>query len=156
MEIKHCMKPQVVSIPETATIAEAATIVLEKRIGTLPVVDQDGVLVGVLRLRDLVKLVMPDFIQLVEDFKFVHDFGAVETRLPSNATLSQSVLDIILDPISVEETCGLLRAAAIMYRQNLADILVVSADGKLVGIASHVDIGVALLSTWNISHGGMT
>lgn len=49
----------------------------------------------------------------------------------------------------MEEDTGLLRAYALMLQQNLHDIPVVSKDGKLVGIASRVDVGVAILSTWD-------
>ena len=51
--------------------------------------------------------------------------------------------------ITVEEDAGLLRAYALMLQQNLHDIPVVSKDGKLIGIASRVDVGVAILSTWS-------
>ncbi len=153
MIIKSCMKRRLISIPSTATIGDAAATVCKERVGTIPVVDKDGILVGVVRLRDLQALVMPDFIRLVEDFDFVHDFGAIESRQPSAKELSQSVTDIMVEPIAVEETSGLLRAAAMMYRQGVADMLVVSDDGKLVGIASRVDIGVALLSSWKVTSG---
>jgi CBS domain-containing protein len=50
--------------------------------------------------------------------------------------------------ITVEEDCGLLRAYALMLQHNLHDMPVVSRDGRLAGITSRVDIGVAILSTW--------
>lgn len=50
--------------------------------------------------------------------------------------------------ITVDEDSGLLRAYASMLQQNLQDIPVVSMDGKLIGIASRVDIGVTTLKTW--------
>jgi CBS domain-containing protein len=51
--------------------------------------------------------------------------------------------------ITVHEDSGLLRAYALMLQQNLHDMPVVSEDGRLVGIASRVDIGTAILSTWS-------
>ncbi len=50
--------------------------------------------------------------------------------------------------ITVDEDSGLLRAYALMLQQNLHDIPVVARDGKLIGIASRVDIGVTILKTW--------
>jgi len=41
-----------------------------------------------------------------------------------------------------------LRSYALMLQHNLHDMPVVSADGKLVGMASRVDIGTAIVSTW--------
>jgi CBS domain-containing protein len=77
------MKRYVFSIPSTATIRQAAALVVARHIGLLPVVDQPGKLVGVIGLRDLLSLELPDFFNLLPDLDFVHDFGAVEVNHPS-------------------------------------------------------------------------
>jgi len=48
MNVKSCMKRNVVSIPATTTIRDAATIIVRKHIGLLPVVDKDDKPVGVI------------------------------------------------------------------------------------------------------------
>lgn len=148
MEIRNCMKRHVVSIPIAVTIGEAAAVFVAQHIGMLPVVDDAGHLVGLLQLRDLLGLVMPDFVKLLEDFDFVHDFGAVEARHPSPETMARPVREVMQPPISVDETCGLLRAAALMRRYGLHDLPIVNGDGALVGIASHVDVATAILASW--------
>ncbi|HET7091684.1 MAG TPA: CBS domain-containing protein [Anaerolineae bacterium] len=148
MKIADCMKRDVVSITASASIGQAAARFATRHIGMLPVVEAAGHLVGVLQLRDLLTLVMPDFVQLVEDFDFVHDFGAVESRQPSPETLARPVTEVMQPPISVEATCGLLRAFAVLREHDLHDLPVVDASGRLVGIASRVDIGAALLAGW--------
>jgi len=142
------MKKNVVSIPKTATIREAAAIIVSKHIGLLPVVDKNNKPVGVIGIRDLLTLELPDFVSFVTDVDFVHDFGAVETTHPSVRTLGKSVKTLMKPAISVDEDCGLLRAYALMLQHNLHDMLVVSKDGKLIGVASRVDVGVAVLSAW--------
>jgi CBS domain-containing protein len=114
----------------------------------LSVVDESGRLVGLLQLRDLLALVMPDFVKLMEDFDFVHDFGAVETRQPSPEAMARPVQEVMQPQVSVDETCGLLRAAALMRQRDLHDLPVVTADGTLVGIASRVDVATAILASW--------
>lgn len=148
MNASSCMKKNVVSVPVTATIREAAAIIVSKHIGLLPVVDKNEKPVGVIGMRDLLTLELPDFVSFVADVDFVHDFGAVETTRPSARTLDKSVKSLMKPPISVDEECGLLRAYALMLQHNLHDMLVVSKDGKLIGVASRVDIGVAVLSAW--------
>ena len=78
----------------------------------------------------------------------VHDFGAVEETRPSAKTLNKTVKTLMKPAITVDEDCGLLRAYALMLQHNLHDMPVISKEGKLVGITSRVDIGVAILSTW--------
>lgn len=148
MTVTSCMKKHVVSILKTATIREAAAIIVSKHIGLLPVVDKNNKPVGVIGIRDLLTLELPDFVSFVADVDFVHDFGAVETTHPSARTLGKSVKTLMKPAISVDEDCGLLRAYALMLQHNLHDMLVVSKDGKLIGVASRVDVGVAVLSAW--------
>lgn len=150
MIIRDCMKRKVYSITESATISQAVARLINRRIGTLPVVNPAGRLVGVLRLNNLCSLVMPDFVALLDEFDFAHDFGALETRQPTPEVMLQPVTRVMQPAISVEDTCGLLRAFAILNEHQLMDVLVVNAMGQLVGIASRVDIGVALLSGWKL------
>jgi len=143
------MKRHVVSLPASATILEAAALFSKKHIGLLPIVDKDDKPIGVIGIQDLLALEMPDFINFVADVDFVHDFGAVEDTRPPTSTLKKTARTLMRPVVSVEEDCGLLRAYSLMFQQNLHDIPVVSKDGKLAGIASRVDVGVAILSTWS-------
>jgi len=148
--VKDCMKTDVASIQPQASLADAARLLVARHIGTLPVIDAAGKLVGVLQMRDLHALVMPAFTRLVEDFDFVHDFGAVGHRLPDPVRLHQTVASAMHEPISVEENCGLVRAAALLHKHRLLDLPVVDRQGRLVGIASRVDIGTAIMADWNL------
>ena len=147
--ISQSMKQQVIFIANTASIREAAALFVEKHIGTLPVVDRDGILVGILHIRDLLELVMPSFIRLVEDFDFVRgDFSIFETMLPPPEVDIQPVTSVMAPSVSVRADSGLLRAFAIMNNHHLYDIPVVDDSDRLVGLASRVDIGTALLADW--------
>lgn len=146
--IKNCMKRMVISISASATLRQAAALIVERHIGLLPVVDDRGKLAGVLGLSDLLSLQLPDFFQLIPDFDFVHDFGAVETTRPTPEEIDRPVTARMRPGLYVDENCGLLRAYALMLRHNLHDLPVVAKDGTLVGIASRVDIGAKILSAW--------
>lgn len=148
MEIRKYMKRNVVSIPETSTIREAASVFVKHHIGLLPIVDKENKLVGVVGLRDLLALELPDFVSFVADVDFVHDFGAVEDTRPSAEVLDNPVTTLMIPAISVPEDSGLLRTYALMLQHGLHDMPVVSADEKLAGVASRVDIGTAILSAW--------
>jgi CBS domain-containing protein len=147
--IGQSMKHEVISISVSATIREAAALFFEEHIGTLPVVDADEKLVGILHISDLLELVMPSFVRLVEDFDFVRgDFSIFETLLPPQEVAAQPASSIMVATVSVRAISGLLRAFAIMNSHHLYDLPVVDDDGRLVGLASRVDIGTALLAGW--------
>jgi CBS domain-containing protein len=148
MEIRKYMKRNVISISETATVREAAAVFVKHHIGLLPIVDQEKKLIGEVGLRDLLSLELPDFVNFIADVDFVHDFGAVESTRPSAQVLEQSIKTLMRPAISVPEDTGLLRAYALMLQHRLHDMPVVSMKGELVGVASRVDIGAAILSTW--------
>jgi CBS domain-containing protein len=57
----------------------------------------------------------------------------------------------MVPPVSVRPESGLLRAFAIMNSHNWYDLPVVDEDGWLVGLASRVDVGTALLASWRNS-----
>lgn len=148
--IGDCMKRQVAYVSPTTTVLEAARLVMEKHIGTLPVIDELGTLVGVVRVQDILDIFMPDFVRLMEDIDFVHDFGVLETLLPKDLpdAARLTMRDLMQEPVSVEQTCGLLRAFAIMHKHDIRDLPVVNQAGALVGIASLVDIAAKFLATW--------
>lgn len=148
MEIRQYMKRNVVSISETATIREAASVFVKHHVGLLPIVDKGKKLIGVVGLRDLLSLELPDFVNFIADVDFVHDFGAVETTRPSADVLDKLVKTLMSEAISVQEDTGLLRTYSLMLQHQLHDMPVVSKDKTLVGVASRVDIGTAILATW--------
>lgn len=148
MEVSLCMKKEIITVPVTATVADAASMFCAHHIGMLPVVDESGNLVGILKLHDLLDLIMPVFVDLIEDFDYVGDFGAMENSEPAQEELNKSIAEVMDEPICVRDDSGLVRAFAFIHKHELLDLPVVNRDGQLVGLASRVDIGRALLPTW--------
>jgi CBS domain-containing protein len=66
--------------------------------------------------------------------------------VPAAARLTMR--DLMQPPVAVDQTCGLLRAFAIMTKHEIRDLPVVNNTGGLVGIASRVDIAAAFLESW--------
>ena len=144
------MKRDVVVVHASTSIREAAALLIDRKVGTLPVVDDAGILIGILAITDIAHIFLPDVISLIDDIDFVKDFGAI--RKPAPRVLKQAetleVVDIMEQPVSVDEECSLLRALSMMEKHSLQDLPVVTKRGQLVGIASRVDIGRALLTNW--------
>jgi len=149
VDVRSIMKPRVISVPLEATLEQAIRLFVEHRVGLLPVVDADGKLVGVLGLRKVLELSMPTFVGIVQDYDFVHDFGALETP-QINDELRKTPISVLMEPpIHVAGHCKLLRAAAMMQQHDIRDLPVVDEDDRLVGLASWVDVGTSFLRDWN-------
>ena len=147
--IKTYMKRNAVSIHSTATIREAAAKMVERHVGFLPVLDRENKVIGMVGLPDLLSLELPAFFNLLEDLDFMNDFGAVETTRPAPAEVDAVITTLMQPAITVFEDSGLLYAYGLMLKHDLSDIPVVSENEHLVGMISRVDIGTAILSSWN-------
>jgi len=86
--INDWMKKNVISAHQDTSVKEAARMMLEKKVGTLPVTDEDGVLVGVTTLQDIIQIFLPDFVSLLSNIDFIKDFGV--TRDPSTESLTEA------------------------------------------------------------------
>jgi len=146
-KIRNWMKREVVSITPEATLRDVAALILEKRIGTLPVVDDEGTLVGTVSITDIVEIFLPDFVAVMDEIDYVHDFGNLENTSPEDKQRAKMlhVSDVMEEPVTLEDDAGLVHALSVMEKHNLRD-LIVTRDGKLAGIASQVDIGRAFLT----------
>jgi CBS domain-containing protein len=150
MSIQDYMKTAVITITAQQTVREAAAVMVEKHIGSLPVVDNRGRLIGLLTINDLLGLFLPNFVLLLDEIDFVPDFGELETRPADAATAALSVQQVMREPVSALRTSGLLRAFAELSRHNIPDLPIVDEADRLVGIVSRVDVGTAFLSSWNL------
>ncbi|MDA1330026.1 MAG: CBS domain-containing protein [Chloroflexi bacterium] len=148
-KVSRWMKKNVVSISEEATLKDAASLLAEKRVGTLPVVDETGKMVGLISMRGLVSFFLPDFIRLVEDVDFVQDYGALADLSEEDIERANSmkVKEIMDEPMQIKEDCSLVRALSMMSTHDTPDLTVVR-DDKPVGIVSRVDIGRGFFESW--------
>lgn len=109
---------RLVAIDSEALVNEAIAKLVQNNIGSLPVVDADGLLVGVFSERDVLRL--------------IHHRGDGFGRLPVSEVMTRNpaTCDAADD---VEEVMGL------MSRQSVARVPV-NEDGKLVGVISVGDV----------------
>jgi CBS domain-containing protein len=151
-DIANCMKRNVISIKADMSIGQAVTLMIEKRVGTLPIVDDEENLIGLTTISDIINIFLPDFVTLLDDIDFIKDYGNL--KLPPSKELEEvenkPISEIMGESVSVEGDSSLMRALSIMHKHNLSDLPVVS-QGKLCGIASRVDIGREFFSSWRTS-----
>ena len=97
------MKREVVSIGPDATLREVAAAIIEKRVGTLPVVDDEGMLVGTVSVTDIVNMFLPDFVAVMDEIDFVHDYGDLENTSAEDRQRAKMlhVSDVMEEPARV-------------------------------------------------------
>ena len=150
IQVAGCMKRNVASISPSSTVLDAVRTVITWHVGTLPVVDERRKLLGLSYIQDLINLFLPDFVSLIHDFEFVRDFGAIELQRLENQPeiAAKTVPQLMSAAVSVEMEAHLLRTMSLMQKHDVRDIPVVDNEGRLVGIASHVDLASAFFRFW--------
>jgi CBS domain-containing protein len=115
---------EVVSIHSESTVREALSLLVEHKIGSLPVLDSSGKLIGIFTERDVL-------IGECGDTKRFHGQLVMEVMTP--------------DPVSCSTSDSVHEAMDRMSRHNVGHLPVVDED-KLVGIVSIPDLIKSLYS----------
>ena len=128
-----------------AKLREVASIMCLYRIPALPVVDEDGKLVGNISEMDLLRNLLPT----MEDIMAGEAVLEIE-RMTSNysASMEQVVSDMMVkNPVSVSPDQHVLKATAKMTSHRFRRIPVTDGDGKLVGVMSLGDVHKAIFQS---------
>jgi acetoin utilization protein AcuB len=116
------------TIPMTATVGEAVRLLHTLDVRHLPVVDDEGTLVGMLSDRDLRGLTFPEVIG--EEY-----MGEIQTALEAPVS---SIMTSDVVAVEVEDDVALI--IELMLDHKIGAVPVVDSDESLVGIVSYVDI----------------
>ena len=150
MIIKKWMKTDLITASPDITVNEAINIFLEKKVGVLPVTDQDGAFLGALHLKCIMRRFMPSYFELINNIEHlvesIEDYGEIESPdAESKSILNKKITDVMDKSLTtVSENCSVFGAVTVMSHLNIQDLLIVT-DGKLKGLVSMVDLGVAFL-----------
>lgn len=144
---KDVMTANPTTIKPGTDITEAARILFEKKYNGLPVVDDDGALVGVLCQSDLIaqqkKLHIPSVFTLLDGFFPLSSTSELEREM-EKITATRVEQAMTRSPKSVSPGTPLDEVATIMAEKKLYTLPVVDA-GEVVGVVGKEDILRALL-----------
>ncbi len=146
MRVKDVMTRDIITVKPSTGIRRIYNIFCEKQIGGMPVVDGENKLLGMVTKTELLNVLIPDYFDMIGDFLFIDDFGALEEKLESTPTLSLFIAEdlMIRNVISISENASLMKAPVLMNRYNVKRLPVVDSNNKLVGIITRMDVCKAL------------
>jgi CBS domain-containing protein len=142
--VRDVMSTPVVTLRPDDKVEHAADLLAEKNVGSLPVVDDDGKLAGILRDDDLIaseaRVHVPTFINFLGlGMAFPGEMKHLERELKKIA--GATVREIMqTDPPTVTPDATLEDVATIMHDRGVNSVPVVDADNKVVGIVARADI----------------
>lgn len=136
MRVVDVMTTDVLVAQPEWSLKQAARVMIDAGVSGLPVVGDDGTVVGIITEADFIETEAGRTIGRQRLFDTV--FGEKRTRAPSTvgAAMSQS-------PIVVERNTTIAEAARLMTDSKVKRLPVVDPEGRLEGIVSRGDILVA-------------
>jgi CBS domain-containing protein len=136
------MTTEVITVSPETLVSDLAKTLAGKNIGGVPVVDAEGVLVGIVTQSDLVdrarELEMPPAINIL-DF---HVYLQIPSHLLRKVEkmLGATVADVMSpEPLTVSPETPVPQIAALMAKQQVHTLPVVER-GKIVGIIGKMDL----------------
>lgn len=137
------MKPNTVSIAPNTSLLQCRKLFKEHKISRLPVVDSDGVVVGLVTTTNLAALTPRQATPL----EIIEALDVLEE------TKAKDVMLVAPDTISYKSTVD--QAAQRMIEKQLTCLPVVDGEGKLLGILTEWDLFKALADVSGVSQRGV-
>ncbi|MBY0338504.1 MAG: CBS domain-containing protein [Acetobacteraceae bacterium] len=139
------MTPDVITVPPETPIVAMARLMAERGISAVPVLGQQGEVMGVVTEADLIRRLAGEEDKPASWFKtFFMDPGAEAERFAR--THGQTASDVMTESVvTVGEDDTVAHCAHIMEERGIRRVLVVT-DGRLRGIVSRADLLRALVA----------
>ncbi|OIO25504.1 hypothetical protein AUJ14_04005 [Candidatus Micrarchaeota archaeon CG1_02_55_22] len=116
IKVGDCMEKSLVTVPDSANAAEAASKMASAKVSSLMVTDDTGKISAIVTETDLVRKALA--------------LGRTDTAVKEMASTQL---------VTIPADADMAEAAVLMGRRNVKK-LVVTIDGKISGIISHTDI----------------
>ena len=139
MKIKEVMTRDVTSISPQISAKEALDLLLKMEISGLPVIDEKNKLVGMFTEKDILRNVLPSYIEKVGRFVYEENPKLIGKKFQYLKDLSVSKL-MCKDVVTVDENTSLCEVARLMLTQKVRRIPVLDKEKKVVGIVAREDI----------------
>jgi CBS domain-containing protein len=140
---KDIMTSDVIVAKKDSRIQDIAKILLENRIGGVPVVDEDNKVIGIISETDIIKkesnIDTPTIITLLQGVIYFPDLKKVEKEILDVA--SYKVEDLMSTNVTkVNEEDSFEDVANLMIKKSVNRVPVVDSNNKLKGIICRYDI----------------
>lgn len=144
MRARDVMTPDVTTVAPEASVAEAAKLMLERRISGVPVVDRSGRLVGIVTEGDLMR--RAELITARRPWWLALDSDPEERAQAYVKAHGLKVRDVMTTDVVTIDEHQPLDAIAMIFEERGIKRAPVVRDGKLVGIVSRANLLQGLAS----------
>jgi len=139
MKVREIMTKDLTAVEKDMPVRELIFILENAEMPNMPVVDNDGMLIGFISEKDLIRAALPGYFEMLHSASFIPDMNQLAVKL----------MQIADEPIEkymrrevhyVTEDDDDLRVADLVIRQGVKNVPVVDAGGRLVGRVRRIDL----------------
>jgi CBS-domain-containing membrane protein len=139
MKVREIMTKDLTSVESDIPVRELIFILDNARMPNIPIVDDEGKLVGIISEKDVIRAALPGYFEMLHSASFIPDMNQLARKLAeiANDPISGYMRD---DPLHVTEQDDVLQAADLIIRQGLKNLPVVDAQMHLIGRVKRIDL----------------
>jgi CBS domain-containing protein len=139
VNVREIMTKDLTAVESDVPVRELIFILDNAEMPGMPVVDDDGRLIGFISEKDLIRAALPGYFELLHSASFLPDLNQLSKKLTKIAgdPISKYMRK---DVFSVREDDDDLHAADLIIRKDVMSVPVVDAAGRLVGRVRRIDL----------------
>jgi CBS domain-containing protein len=139
MKVREFMRCDLTSVELDTTVSHVIYLLHQSGLASLPVVDEDGCVVGVISERDLIRAVLPGYVDMLQSVAFLPSLDQLSRRLHEIGP--RPVAEFMTeDVVAARPDDNDLHVADLMIRKGLKQIPVLDDQKRLVGVVRRIDL----------------
>jgi len=139
LTVRDIMTPQAITVGPDRTLGDVARLMVERDIRALPVVDEGGALIGMITHRELLRFLMPHFVQRTKTGEFHAPTRSQLQRGSSDPQLIPAREAMARSVLCLAEDQTLSDVANLMSSKDV-DRFPVVREGVVVGFLTRADV----------------
>ncbi len=139
MRVSEIMTKDLTAVEKDISVRELIFILNSADMSVMPIVDDDGVLIGIISEKDLIKAALPGYFEMLHSTSFIPDLNQFSTKL---AKIARDPIERYMkrDVVSIAVDDDDLQAADLLIRKNLRSLPVIDKEGRLAGVVRRIDL----------------
>ncbi len=139
MKTYEFMRNDLTSADTETPIEEVIYLMGQSGLSSLPVLDEEGRLAGVISERDILRAALPSYFDMLHSASVLPNINQLSKALEQLADHPVSTL-MVHDPVVAHPSHEDLQVAELFIRRGLKQIPVVDTEGHLLGVVRRIDL----------------
>jgi len=139
VKVRDFLRRDLTSVDRDTPLGQVIRLLEQSGHASLPVVDEEGRVIGVVSERDIIRALLPGYMDLLRSASFLPSLNQMAKKLKEIAHLPVERF-MTREVVACKPEDTDLHVADLMLRKGLKQIPVVDEAGRLVGVVRRIDL----------------